>query len=117
MSKELNIGDYVRHKNGYIGKIIDICKCDMCKERDFYEPILDNNQFYITNLDKANNFEGLKFSANIIDLIEIGDYVNGSKVANIDIDMIYWESGNAIYKDYINSIVTKEQFKEMEYKL
>jgi hypothetical protein len=58
-------------------------------------------------------------SHNIIDLIEVGDYVNGWKV-------LYWTDGTKIVDDGyatdlnkmdIKSIVTKEQFSAMEYKI
>lgn len=66
-----------------------------------------------------------KASHNIIDLIEVGDYVNGHKV-------IYTagEKHKLIYVEYVNmselleiktyqikSIVTKEQFSNCEYKI
>lgn len=119
----MNIGDYVRTNKGLIAKIIDFCECEQCKERRFYEPILDTTNFYITNLDKENNFEGLKFSHSIISLIEVGDYVNEFKVIDILENDIYVSDyyaesciGVVKVKD-IKSIVTKEQFEEMEYKL
>lgn len=61
----------------------------------------------------------LKTSHNIIDLIEVGDYVNGWKV-------LYWTDGTKIIDDgyasdlnkiKIKSIVTKEMFSSMEYRL
>lgn len=63
--------------------------------------------------------EILKASYNIIDLIEVGDYVNGWKV-------LYWTDGTKIVDDGyatildkidIKSIVTKEQFEMMSYKV
>lgn len=75
--------------------------------------------------------EKAKYSFNIIDLIEVGDYVNGHKVTEILI------SNNKVYEiqvkrpnnrtgvwierirknEDIKSIVTKEQFKYMEYRI
>lgn len=82
-------------------------------------------------LDKDEKI--LKHSKNIIDLIEVGDYVNGDKIVAID----YTEDENGNYinvlgtmeidDDYaysielrtenIKSIVTHEQFAQVEYKL
>ena len=68
----------------------------------------------------------LKASHNIIDLIEVGDYVNGYIVCEID----YAESGKYVmvddnvkgwqsmyFNNQIKSIVTKEQFEQMSYKV
>lgn len=65
-------------------------------------------------------------SYNIIDLIEVGDYVNGEKVIEIDnckgaMRELYLEGQNpekdcGIYFEEIKSIVTREQFESMEYK-
>ena len=91
---KLEVGMYVRT---FYGKIYKITELDL--------------QFEMTkqNCKKASH--------NIIDLIEVGDYVNGSKVSIIESEFIYWETGNAIHCKYIESIVTKEQFKSMEYKV
>ena len=69
-------------------------------------------------------------SFNLVDLIEVGDYVNGYKVSaiynpngdeivNITLIMEYgYETINTYIDDYsINSIVTKEQFESMSYKV
>jgi hypothetical protein len=68
-----------------------------------------------------------KASHNIIDLIEVGDYVNGEKVGYIDdcegaMKQFYYESENpnedcGHWFEEIKSIVTKEQFESMEYKV
>lgn len=66
----------------------------------------------------------LKASHNIIDLIEVGDYVNGYRVSTIDYEnrTLYREYDDDFYfsickeKD-IKSIVTKEQFEQMKYKV
>ena len=65
-------------------------------------------------------------SKNIIDLIEIGDYVNGFKV---DVDFltielvinVYYEDDDKEWQNIkdieIKSIVTKQQFQAIEYKI
>ena len=69
-----------------------------------------------------------KASHNIIDLIEVGDYVNGKQVIRINTDyifdyseeilLIYFSENDYIYsKTDIKSIVTKEQFGSMSYKV
>ncbi len=58
-----------------------------------------------------------KHSKNIIDLIEVGDYVNGEYVSKICKN--YITVGRITYgiKDLkgIKSIVTREQYKSLEY--
>jgi hypothetical protein len=64
--------------------------------------------------------ELLKASHNIIDLIEVGDYVNGFRVVYINHKYEYLEVSDEEYiinKEDIKSIVTKEQFESMSYKV
>ena len=65
----------------------------------------------------------VKASYDIIDLIEVGDYVNGYYVedvlktfVNVAVGSNYFQSPT-IYEKDIKSIVTKEQFKNMEYRI
>ena len=61
-------------------------------------------------------------SYNIMDLIEVGDYINGMKVTKICFDK---DGGKILtvscYLELVNkdikSIVTKEQFEQMAYKV
>ena len=54
------IGDEVITTRGEIGKIIDICKCEECTKRGFFEPIWvkDGNEYqkYIDIYDAKDNF-------------------------------------------------------------
>lgn len=99
---DIEVGEYVRTERGTIRKIL---KLDMREFEEF------GNIIYETNDEDFYKEEIVKHSSNIIDLIEVGDYVNGYKVTNLDI---------SIYKsklEEVKSIVTKEQFKEVEYKV
>ena len=113
----MNIGDYVRTKDGIILKIKDIE--DIYTTDNIYVgmAIYDGDGHFI------NDVEIIKSSPNIIDLIEENDYVNGSKVTFADKELkcvivcnSVSESGLFYEKD-IKSIVTKEQFESMEYKI
>lgn len=120
----MKVGDYVRTKDG-IERIKDIKEWVNFQG---YEKIIttDKNQ-YETLYEQS---EIIKSSPNIIDLIEVGDYVNGIKVdfTNIDNKLTYEDTCIGFY-DYdgdgditlfandIKSIVTKKQFKSMEYKV
>ena len=101
MENELNcgfkVGDEVITSTGEVGKIIDICTCDKCRKRGFYEPTVEveigNNSIYITDNDKRNNFSSF---------YKIGDKVFG----NIDEDAV---------KDSIKSV--KDQIKKLQHEL
>ena len=86
------VGDEVITSTGEVGRIIDICTCNRCKERGFYEPAVEvkigNNSIYITDNDKRNNFSSF---------YNIGDRIFG----NIDEDAV---------KDSIKS-VTDQVYK------
>ena len=109
---KLEVGMYVRTKLGSITKI-------------------ENEVSLVMYIREIPN---VRFSHNIIDLIEVGDYVNGSKVIDISIigkDKEKWvwveqmeDNGNKYGDDYvgynneqIKSIVTKEQMEKMAYKV
>ena len=73
----------------------------------------------------------VKSSFNIIDLVECGDYVNGSLVVNINYDInldedkaesisifdYSIEGFDVLYEKDIKSIITKEQMEQMAYKV
>ena len=105
---KLEVGMYVRTLKGIVK--IDEIKDDVMKDTKGY---LHYGDF-------------IKASHNIIDLIEEGDYVNGYPV----IEIPYMEENKIVYKLYyknnfllctenhkIKSIVTKEQFESMSYKV
>ena len=92
-----------------------------------------NEDGYILNLTKGNIY-GYKSlignsniktkSHNIIDLIEVGDYVNGLPVTRICIDdetnekyLNMFGSISEYGSEDIKSIVTKEQFDSMKYEV
>ena len=122
---ELRKGMYVMTNDRMkIGQIKGFCTCEMCEKRGFYEPIIDGD-IIITDYDKSQEFHGYKFYDNLIDLIEIGDYVNGDKVTEEMIKMRD-EQGvfglpdkNKVFIDEIKvkNIVTKEQFNSVKYEV
>ena len=123
----MKVGDYVRFKTLSreikIGKVIEIIEPDKESMKKYCVYDLDNNEATVDDYV-------IKSSPKIIDLIEVGDYVNGKKVLDVAIDYIfdYSEEIKIVYfdidkKDYIyskvdiKSILTKEQFESMEYKV
>ena len=118
---ELEPNMYVRTKKG-IAKIVEIFD----KENEpYYGAKYRTDTFLEIYYDSEyiGDEDISKSSHNIIDLIEVGDYVNGLKVIDIVENDIYISDyyaesyiGMAKVKD-IKSIVTKEQFSQMEYKV
>lgn len=88
---------------------------------------IDNGEHYIeckTGISSNKNKTIMlgKVSENIIDLIEVGDYVNGEPVEKVEKNEFdYIEittTTEYITEDYyIKSIVTKEQFSKIEYRI
>lgn len=109
---KLEVGMYVRTELYSISKIIDM------EDLEWIE--IDKNKGYLIHRDTI-----LKASHNIIDLIEVGDYVNGVLVENIysrEEDKMLFHTFETeimieVTKENINNIVTKEQFESMSYKV
>lgn len=133
----MKIGDYIRTNIG-IAKYLGLGK-DVLKEetnKNTYEHYYNQHIFnkYIFNVehdygdtltdDEFNNIDKLgKVKENLIDLIELGDYVNGHRVIDfmlendkrkgIIVDAAVW----GFDADEIKSIVTYEQFESIKYKV
>lgn len=121
---ELKEGMYVRTKYGiarYVHKAVTKATIYYVVDKKI---VYDNVEGWE---DSLLSNEILKASYNIIDLIEIGDYVNGLPVC-----INYWKSDNKWHLEIpdsrfiskipleqvnIQSIVTKEQFESMQYRL
>lgn len=121
----MKVGDYVRTKYG-IKKVLKYTYNE--KYENGHCIWFDNKDYGLLFTDEEVN--KMKPSPNIIDLIEVGDYVNGYPIGKI-IDIYFtgtglrklvfvWESEEFIselFENQIKSIVTKEQFESMEYKV
>ncbi len=134
----MKVGDYVRTKYG-IKRITDIiCGQDIR---------FDNTDGFDEDLLNYHDYDGISKNSHTweeivigepkekpIDLIQVGDYVNGNRVKALKGDIESHKINNekdVIYTEYINdydewcgyeedeikSIVTKEQFESMEYKV
>ena len=121
---KLEVGMYVRTNDGYINKI---------KKVNQFNVLVYGRDLFGEELNIPNN-EIIKTSHNIIDLIEVGDYVNGLRVEKNKYGELYtsyvYYGGDIgkqcevyttwlkeLKEDMIYSIVTHEQFESMEYKL
>lgn len=143
----MKVGDYVRTDRGYITKIsdfkehytkgkrlglkeevvenfllLDDKQCEIIESIDYsIPPCYPSDE----ELEKIKSHI-IKSSSNIIDLLEVGDYVNGLPVMKIEINEdgernIYVGEENTtfgwlVYYD-IKSIVTKEQFEAIKYEI
>jgi hypothetical protein len=128
MKLELRKNMYVRNCYGRIAKIEYIEDNTAYCDNWLYQSYEDHITFI--NLDDEDDIdEILKTSYNIIDILEVGDYVNGSKVIEIEKDYkfidgtirdILWtdtKMQRAIWDETIKSIITKEQMEKMTYKV
>ena len=119
---EICVNDYIRTKDGFIRKVGEIDRCQECNEKIYISvDIIDGLHFERSWHLK----EIVSHSKNIIDLIEVGDYVNGKKVLRIndyedfkraDFNLDY-DDGDAVYNEDIKTILTKEQYEQNSYKI
>ena len=132
---EIKVGEYIRTIDGYIRKVTQVNEKGTYQARAFgkYETDVDYKNSKCISEKKIT-----KHSSNIIDLIEVGDIIKVKELDGVrevieddffDKDMFdndarailddtFYESYSKQIRDYkIISVVTHEQFKEMEYKL
>ena len=112
---------YVRTKWGYICKIINI--------NDFREPSMKYGveASYLKDIMFIGDDDISKASHNIIDIVQVGDYVNGERVigfgafcyddGTIERTSLTLDKTVTCLDSEIKSIVTKEMFSSMEYRL
>lgn len=124
---KLEVGMYVRHKPLLSSKYVKINKIKEIEEKE--------NCLYIWLEDKDLITEKylIKASYNIIDILEVGDYVNGSEVLDFENKYIkekdtfvpigvvtencYLEYTDSwIIEKNIKSVITHEQIEQMAYK-
>ena len=135
----MQVGDYVRTDKGYISKIsaftehytkgkrlgfkekvienyllLDDKQCEIIESIDYSIPPCYPTDEELEKIKKHI----VKSSPNIIDLIEVGYYVNGLKVVKIENNILTMQGlTHNIGEEDIKSIVTKEQFESIEYKV
>lgn len=120
---ELKVGMYVRtnyRKEKVIRKIVKIVEDPSAHDHYLIFDKPTRYAYYVGD----NNFIAKK---DAIDLIEVGDYVNGKRVYNIsivdglkylDVEVEdYLSDMPFINADQIESIVTKEQFNSIKYEV
>ena len=125
----MKVGDYVRTKQGI--EKIKVVEENFMGDKDCIFYATNNKEWYGAYNGKYNGFTNrnrtiIKSSPNIIDLIEVGDYVNGYKVIDIaqaPKKALYVEDNEQkcglipITNKDISSVLTKEQFESMKYRI
>ena len=112
MELDLRENMYIRTKNGIIDKILKLNK-------SYVKGVSQKDELYAYDIDNI-----VKASYNIIDILEVGDYVNGSPIFSFKTDekdriWIYTESNYkcGYLENEIKSIVTHEQFENIKYEI
>lgn len=118
---ELKVGMYVRTKKG-IGRVTEYTKHESW---GYIVKVLGQYSCY-THTSNGELSDVIKASDNPIDLIELGDYVNGKEVTEVMrdkegnvTDIVYTEEveGQSYSLLPIKNIVTKEQFNSVKYEV
>ena len=123
--EDLKVGQYVRFKdkrgNTYIRNIKEVCNEQ--PHKSWGAIIIDKNANNVPYVSLKNI---IKASYNIIDILEVGDYVNGCYIQEIKslkdnvmvcmLDSDY-EFVSTINNKDITSVVTHEQMEQMAYKV
>lgn len=117
---KLEVEMYVRTNDGYINKI---------KKVNQFNVLIDGRDLFGEELNIPNN-EITKASYNIIDILEVGDYVNGQKIYyDEELDFLYVQSFDGdgefyqesitkqSFIDNIKTVITHEQMEQMAYKV
>lgn len=115
---KLEVGQFIRTNDGYINKIEKVNQ---------FNVLVDGRDLFGEKLNIPNN-EITKASYNIIDILEVRDYVNGFEVLRINKECNLYPKtlkcqypNNIDYFDMfdedIKSVITHEQMEQMSYKV
>ena len=119
--EDIKVGEYVKTKKGFIGKLTDID--------------IKNDAYYLDCGKCVSSVNIVNHSFNKLELIQAGDYVNGHKVYESDDGLVIFNIDDFEYfvnpmgldldkyrvvlewqdENYIKNIVTKEQFDGEKY--
>ena len=116
----MKVGDYVRTQNRIfkITKLNDeYIEIDGSEFKLHYGKMTNDYYFLLDTYDDYETQTIYKSSPNIIDLIEVGDYVNGCPVLHKENNELVCGLLLRYKEENIQNVVTKECFKSMEYKV
>lgn len=124
---KIEVGEYIRTKQGDISKVKYVDEENIFLEDDVWSK---NDLYDKTNVLYFEDEEIVNHSKNIIDLIEVGDIVQVEEIEHVreviednffddDVRSIIDDSNisHQIKNYQIKSVVTKQQFENMEYKV
>lgn len=107
----LHEGDFVETVDGRVGYIKSICRCEKCRERGFYEPIVhftDGEEDCITKYEAENGFKGYK---------RIGRWVNEKAVVQKPKEIFHcgsvWKSENGTMRYVPDTQVMQDKINEL----
>lgn len=116
---DIEVGEYIRNKDGYIGKVERIIYDEI--EKNYYISCKKSDVMASTYRENIVNH-----SFNILDLIELDDFVVlfDKELPAEYVYQIYEKNGNYLINSYedvmsedVKSIFTHEQLNEIEYRL
>ena len=127
MENKIQVEEYIRTYDGIIGKILedeDIGENGVCIDTTFLDDYADETNFVKYKDIKSHSF-------NIIDLIEMGDILKYrlNNFSSIDVSEVIRITEGRTLKEYLSvkgyslnqieilSLITKEQFKNIEYEV
>ena len=112
----IEVGEYVRANNGLLGRVnkIELKGSGVRYAGEFItDTIIQFNDGKVYER-RVRDKDIVKHSKNIIDLIEVGDIVNGERILDITGDYIHTNETdhNKFYlAKHIKTILTKEQYE------
>lgn len=115
-SDEISIGEYVRTYNNGIKRIDTIWENKTVNKYGYEVGSEWDGKLY--SIIKTTDI--VKHSKDIIDLIEKNDYVNGVRILDITGDYIHtaeWDCCKERLRKKLKSIITKEQIKQIEFRI
>lgn len=135
--KDINVGDFVMTVDNRIGFVSDICNCEECEKRGFYEPhvkFMDGTEDWITKYQaehisdfykQIGVFELKKNSTELVDTIEMmcsDDYKERFKAEYYQLVIRYerlkkmvdeWNAGTLKFTPTCPKYAYKSQLKVM----
>lgn len=117
--EKLEVGEYIRTKDGIIAKITDILNkyCIDC-DNDVFD--IRNSAMMEIPWEYIKEYV-IKHSKIISEVVEVGDYVNGKLIHKIDKGpnycYLYYGNCKTFVSNQIKTILTKEQYMQNCYKL
>lgn len=131
MESKIQVGEYIRTNDGIIGKIKRIELDETDKSLKWY--VFDKKRYDMNFIDEIyiNKPYIKKHSSNVIDLLEVGDILKYrlNNLSSIDVSEVILVTEGRKLKEYLSvkgyslnqieilSLITKEQFKIVEYEV